>query len=632
MWFLHSSDGGDPIPAFGASPPPASQAGADLIPEFPSKSPVFSLHRGGQDRPGEAEAGARELEVGGVTSRILYRLAPVTRTFAALLLAFAVATPAFAQKPAAGSPAVPPAQATPLRGIVEAARHPWLRWPDFSDYRVHVSGFYQAVEWRTGWIAGEVPTPQARAVIALLEKADEKGLNASDYDGARWGEWTSRLRGSAADRELFDAALTVTTMRYISDLRIGRIPPGHVSFELEIESKKLHLPTFVAALQRSADPAGALGAVEPPYAPYRILRAEVPRYRALAALPFVPISVPKNLKPGEAWPAADTLAERLEKTGDLPAGVRAALPKGVYGGGLVDALKAFQGRHGLAADGKVGPGTLEALNTPFSVRLRQIQLTLERWRWLPPGLPDRTVLVNIPGFTLRALEAGPGGAELTTKLRMAVVVGKAYKHETAVFENAMKYVVFRPYWNVPVSIARQEVIPKARKDGAYFAREGYELVTGDGKTVLAPTPKNLGLAARGAAVLRQKPGPKNALGQVKFMFPNSHNIYLHDTPSQAAFQRARRDFSHGCVRVEKPFDLAAWVLAEQPEWTPERIRAAMTGDTQVQVNLKRPIPVYILYGTAIATTDGKLSFFEDIYKHDAHLAEVLAKGYPYPVK
>jgi murein L,D-transpeptidase YcbB/YkuD len=252
-------------------------------------------------------------------------------------------------------------------------------------------------------------------VIALLEQADGKGLDASDYDGPRWGNLAARLRGNAADRELFDAALTVSAMRYISDLRIGRIPPRHVNFELEIEAKKLHPPSFVAALHRSADQSGALGAVEPPYAAYRLLRTEVPRYRALARESFEPISAPKDLKPGDAWPAADRLADRLEKTGDLPAGARTALQEGSYGGGLVDAVKTFQRRHGLAVDGKLGKATLEALNTPFSVRLRQIQLTLERWRWLPPGLPEKTLLVNSPAFTLRALEGGPAGTELTTR-------------------------------------------------------------------------------------------------------------------------------------------------------------------------------------------------------------------------
>jgi murein L,D-transpeptidase YcbB/YkuD len=515
--------------------------------------------------------------------------------------------------------------------VIEAARHPWLRWPDFNDYQKHVRDFYETVDWRTGWLAGDAPTPQALAMIALLEKADGKGLEASDYDGPRWSDWASRLRGNPAGKELFDAALTVSVMRYISDLRIGRIPPRHVDFELEIEAKKLHLPTFVAALQRSADPSGALETVEPPYDAYRILRAQIPRYRALAQEPLPQISSPKGLKAGDAWPAADALAGRLEMMGDLSAGARAGLPKGVYSAGLAGAVKVFQRRHGLAQDGRLGKETLEAVNTPFSDRLRQIQLTLERWRWLPPGLPDRTVLVNIPEFTLRALEGDPAGTNLETVIQMGVVVGRAYKHETAVFADEMRYVVFRPYWNVPVSIARQEVIPKARKDGAYLAREGYELVTGDGAKVLEPTLENLALAARGTVVLRQKPGHKNALGQVKFMFPNSHNIYLHDTPSQSAFQRPRRDFSHGCVRVAKPFDLAAWVLAEQPEWTPERIRGAMSGEKPTQVNLKRPIPVYILYGTAVAAADGQVSFLEDIYGHDATLAQVLAEGYPYPM-
>ena len=269
---------------------------------------------------------------------------------AALLLY--VSAPGLAQTPAAPAAAPP---AGPLREVVEAARHPWLRWPDFSDYRAHVSGFYEAVGWRTGWtqafarflsagaqtdaaqmdgdlkaaaatLADTVdmidPGPvqdqakalvaelagfaaPARAVVALLEKADEKGLFATDYDGSRWSVWATSIGESAAHRELFDAALTASVMRYISDLRIGRIPPRHVRFELEIEPKKLHLPTFVAALQRSSDPKGALDGVEPPYPAYRLLRAEVARYRALAQEPFAPIAAPKGLEPGATSPAAD---------------------------------------------------------------------------------------------------------------------------------------------------------------------------------------------------------------------------------------------------------------------------------------------------------------------------------------
>ncbi|HVR39726.1 MAG TPA: L,D-transpeptidase family protein, partial [Thermoanaerobaculia bacterium] len=300
----------------------------------------------------------------------------------------------------------------------------------------------------------------------------------------------------------------------------------------------------------------------------------------------------------------------------------------IYDGALVEAVKHFQSRHGLDADGKISTKTLAALNVPASRRVKQIQWALERWRWAPLGFDAPPIIVNIPEFRLRALD----DAQEHVALTMRVVVGKAFGHQTPIFDGDMKYVVFRPYWSVTPSIQRGEVVPRLEKDPTFLARNNYEVVS--------PAGKSLGSNVDDATLrklrtvdyqLRQKPGSSNALGLVKFIFPNDNNVYLHSTPSQELFSRTRRDFSHGCIRVEDPVALAAWVLRGQPEWTLEKIKAAMqSGRDDNYVKLPRQIPVMIIYTTAVVDDDGTVHFYEDIYGHDGVLENALAAGYPYP--
>jgi murein L,D-transpeptidase YcbB/YkuD len=267
------------------------------------------------------------------------------------------------------------------------------------------------------------------------------------------------------------------------------------------------------------------------------------------------------------------------------------------------------------------------LNVPLSRRVRQMQLTLERWRWLPTSYQESPIVANIPEFRLRAYDK-----DFKIVVTMNVVVGKAYGHDTPVFSDTMEYVVFRPYWEVPYSITRAEMVPHIVRDPDYLAKKGFEVVDSRQNVVSAGTvtPEVLAQLRAGKLFVRQKPGPKNALGLLKFIFPNSYNVYMHDTPATEFFAKSRRDFSHGCIRLEKPADLAPWVLRDNPGWTPERIRAAMNGSTTQQVNLAHPIPVLIVYATVIVPEDGLVHFYDDIYGHDAALEKVLAKGYPYP--
>jgi murein L,D-transpeptidase YcbB/YkuD len=212
------------------------------------------------------------------------------------------------------------------------------------------------------------------------------------------------------------------------------------------------------------------------------------------------------------------------------------------------------------------------------------------------------------------------------------VVGKAYGHNTPVFSENMRYVIFRPYWEVPSSIIHAEMIPHIQKDPDYLAKKGFELVDSSRNPVStgAVTGEMLTQLRAGKLFIRQMPGPKNSLGLVKFLFPNSYNVYMHDTPATELFSQSRRDFSHGCIRLERPADLAAWVLRDNPAWNPERIRAAMNGTAPQQVNLTHPIPVLIVYATVVVLEDELVHFYDDIYRHDSALEQVLAKGYPYP--
>lgn len=371
---------------------------------------------------------------------------------------------------------------------------------------------------------------------------------------------------------------------------------------------------------------------------YLLLEQALEKYRDLAARPELTGLPPlprKSIKPGESWASMPMVRRLLMELGDLPASAAtvvpppmasvttpgavppasgatpAVKPEEVLDDNLVLALRHFQERHGLDTDGVLGPATWRALTTPMSTRVRQIEQTLESWRALPANPHPRAIFINIPRFRLYAVS----GFEVTESqmLTIDVVVGRAVRNmRTPVFTADMTHVIFRPYWDVPRSIARNEILPAARRDLNYLARNQYELLDGAGRIVPA-SEAALDQLAAGSVRVRQRPGPGNALGAVKFMLPNSHNVYLHDTPSRTLFARSRRDFSHGCIRVADPAGLAEWVLQDDPAWDRERIEAAMAGTRPLRVDLAEPIRVYIVYGTAIAREDGSMLFLEDLY-------------------
>ena len=536
-------------------------------------------------------------------------------TGALTLLAAIQAAPAAAQDSAA---------VTPL-AIVGTARIAWSRWPDFGRY-VDVIGRLYAGRDAPLWLDGGRLRPAARGAIGELIAASSHGLDARDYDAFvldSIGRDGDRAALAPGDRVRFDVLLSVALVRYLDDLRGGRVHPRPLS-RVPVERVDI-VPAVLAAIEGDSV-ARLVAASAPQLAQYRNLQRILYRYRQLAAdslLSTIPIG--PAVRPGQPYGGLAALAHRLLAVADLSIDSFPAEGQATYDGPVVEAVRRFQLRHGLETDGVLGRATVEAINTPFSHRVREIELALERLRWLPPLGHQPFVVVNIPQFALFAFDS-TGGTGAPT-LEMRVIVGKALDTRTPVMLEQMRYIEFRPYWNVPRSILVKEVVPALRRNPKYLQNNNMEMVgPRDRPAGDLPGPAELARLLRGALRVRQRPGPDNSLGLAKFVFPNAQNIYLHGTPNTQLFARSRRDFSHGCIRVETAPALAAWLLRDQAEWTPDRIRQAMDAPTGSRVLLSEPVPVIIFYTTAVVRPDGSAWFYADIYGHDRELDEALRTG------
>jgi murein L,D-transpeptidase YcbB/YkuD len=329
--------------------------------------------------------------------------------------------------------------------------------------------------------------------------------------------------------------------------------------------------------------------------PYGLLKEQLGKYLKIVTAggwPQVP-ATDKKLKPGESTPAIAIMKKRLQITGDMPGGDTSA----IFTDTLAMGIRNFQGRHGLKEDGTISQTLIKEMNVPAEARLQQILMNMGRMRWLPPQPTGNLILVNIPEFMLHAYEGAKKAFD------MVVVVGKE-GHNTTTFTGDLNQVVFSPYWNVPESIVEKEILPAMARNASYLENQNMEIVSQNGSL---PT-------------IRQKPGQNNALGKVKFLFPNSFDIYFHDTPSKSLFERSMRAFSHGCIRLAEPEKMANYLLRNQPEWTPERISEAMNKGEEEIVKLKDAVPVVITYYTAWVDDRGRLNFRDDIYGHDKKLA------------
>jgi L,D-transpeptidase YcbB len=522
--------------------------------------------------------------------------------------------------------------AVSLHMLLEGGVLPDLRWPSFQNYQTEVKEFYGSFNDTLPWLRNSEPTPQALAIIQALKHAETKGLRPEDYDGPGWDEHIKTLQQGSPTPEpdliRFDVALTISTMRYISDLHMGRVNPRLFHFGLDINRKQFDLSEFLRLeLVDAKDVDTVITSVEPPFPAYHRTIEALNQYLKLARqVGGEPLPVPaKAIRPGDSYIGIQRLTKLLQLLGDLQEQDETLSPGMIYEGHLLEAVKHFQERHGLDPNGEIDAHTVRQLNTPLGQRVAQLELTLERWRWLPHQFERPPIVVNIPAFRLYA-----ANEEYQVGLSMRVVVGKAYRHRTPVFTSEIKSVIFRPYWNVPLAIQQNELVPKIEENSSYLTENSYEIVDARGDVVSEGevTDELIEKLRSGKLAIRQRPGPDNALGLIKFEFPNQYDVYMHDTPAKELFSRSRRDFSHGCIRVEDPVALAAWALKDQPEWTRENIRAAMNGEETMRVDIKTPIPVLILYGTAVAVENGEVEFYDDIYGYDAELERALIEGYP----
>ena len=483
------------------------------------------------------------------------------------------------------------------------------------------------------WVdAAGHPSRDAHEALALLRNAAAEGLDPADYQAASLDSLAAALEAerspSRNDVAGFDAALSAAMPRYLRHLHSGRVDPRTAGFRIEVPADEHDFAAIMRTALAGHRLTETVAEFTPPLAAYRGLRGMLAWYRALAADPSLG-SLPTfvaTVRPGDSDAALGLLHRRLVALGDLPADGPAPSEPFMYSEALVDGVKHFQARHGLEPDGVLGKSTQAALRQPLAARVRQIELALERLRWLPHLGDERFVAVNIPMFRLWAWDSiPPTGAP---SFDMGVIVGRALNTQTPVFVAEMRSVIFRPYWNVPSSIVRHEILPAVERDPEYLRRHNMEIVSGsgdDGRPVPA-TAENLAQLRQGRLRVRQRPGPDNSLGLVKFVFPNDDNIYMHGTPAMQLFSRFRRDFSHGCVRLADPVALAEWVLKDQPEWSRDRILAAMQGSAPLRVDLRRPIQVILFYITAVVMPDdGTVRFAEDIYGHDAKLEKALGR-------
>jgi murein L,D-transpeptidase YcbB/YkuD len=457
-----------------------------------------------------------------------------------------------------------------------------------------VRAFYTQREHAPAWIDVRRPTANGVKAIAVLNTARQHGFDAADYEAAaleELGQAVEKIDKASSERleklAEFDVRLTAALLEFGRDVAIGR-QPAAAPF-----TARRTTPDLVAALTNAADdPATFVEAVRPPHAEYAALQ------KALDDL------IGQKDKGG--WvkvPSAKSDAElrqRLQSSGHLK------------GDDLQAGVRSFQDLHALPATGVVDQATLAALNVPLDWRIQQVAINLQRWRWMPDQLGDRHFFVNIPYFHLVARESG------RPVMDIRVVVGKP-GNNTPIFSEDMETVVFSPYWNIPDTIAENETVPAVARDPNYLARQGIEILRVSGSSSQTVNASEVDWdspdALKGLA-FRQRPGAGNALGHVKFLFPNKYNVYLHDTPADALFAKPGRAFSHGCVRVEEPEALAKYVLKGYSEWTDQAILDAMRAGVEKHVKLKQTIPVHIAYFTAWVDDNGGLHFQPDIYGYD----------------
>jgi murein L,D-transpeptidase YcbB/YkuD len=476
----------------------------------------------------------------------------------------------------------------------------FAKHPEYRADSASVVGFYHRREMQHAWIVGGSPTSSAESFIQFASAADTASPGQPAfarhliglYEQLASGDTTLKCEGCATDLELH---LTAEFFRFAARNYNGHLRGDVKELGWFIPRAKKNVGQMLDSL---ASGKGDLSAYEPVHPQYQLLKRGIGRYRAASGTPWLAIALPagtKKIEPGDSSAVIGEIRARLQLLGDSSA---AAGDR--YEATFEAAVKNFQERHGIKPDGVIGASFLKAINVPVEDRLRTMLVNIERLRWMPEKNPPNLLLVNIPEFRLHVYE---DGLEVSS---MDVVVGSRAT-STVVFSDSLTKIVFSPSWGVPASITRNEILPAMRKDPAYLAKHDMEVIGG----------------TKELPELRQRPGPANPLGQVKFLFPNSHDIYMHDTPSRALFARDSRAGSHGCVRLSRAEELAVYLLRANPDWPVDRIQSAMEAGKETTVQLTEPRPVMIGYFTAWVDDRGRLNFRDDVYGHDAKLAREL---------
>lgn len=500
--------------------------------------------------------------------------------------------------------------------------------PEFKKHRNIVMKFYRDRNYRLGWFKKDKLVPQAKTFISVVNRAHREGLNPADYKVEKFNQMFQNFEQAKDDDSLrfkakqqIDVALTASFMHYASDFYRGTVNPRELDqIDWSVKKNKIKLNKALETILRERDSRYPYYQFEPLHEDYNRLRTALQQYREIRKLggwPNIP-SVSK-LKLGETSSIVPLLRKRL-----LPRErwTVAGPDSNRFTEEVKNAIIDYQVRHGLKPDGALGAGTLKAMNVSIDDRIDQIIINMERWRWVPKPkkFEEKHIFVNIPEYMLYARDKGK------RVLDMRVIVGKTM-NSTPVFSDKIEYIVFSPYWNVPNTIIFEEFLPKLQADPGWLDRMDMEVLDGWGKNAKPISPHSVDWYAVEEKTfkyrIRQRPGPENPLGDVKFIFPNEHEVYLHHTASETLFSQTQRGFSHGCIRVEKPVDLAKFLLEDQPNWTDPLILEAMHAGEEKYVNLKQKVPVYIVYFTSWVDDKGAVHFRDDIYGHD----KVLEKEY-----
>ncbi|MCC8997280.1 MAG: L,D-transpeptidase family protein [Nitrosomonas sp.] len=479
---------------------------------------------------------------------------------------------------------------------------------------VELQRFYKARNYEPVWFLQTSSSSLLDTALTFIESADKEGLDSRDYQFSKLLQLKQlEEQRSSSQSVTLELQTTRAVLTLARDLSRGRLSASSADPDWHIPQPSFDAVAFLQKALQSEDLTQSFNSLSPQEPSYQLLKQTLIRYQQISnnanweKIPDMP-----SLRPHSTDSAVVLLRQRIAQAYAIE-GIEAynITPSDslVYDEELVNAIKAFQIQHNLNADGVIGRNTLKALNTPLEWRIRQLRISMERLRWLPKNLGNRHILVNIAGFRLTAAEQGK------SPLNMRIIVGMGYR-STPSFKSNMSHMVLNPYWTVPATIAQKDLLPKQQKNPAFFTTSNFKVYASYDREAEPIDPASVDWRAlkNFPFLLRQQPGKNNALGRVKFMFPNSFDIYLHDTPSRALFQKDVRTFSSGCIRLEKPFELAAFVLGKQE--LSETFLTKIEEGNPATMHVPKQLPIYLVYITAWVDEQQNVHFSSDIYDRD----------------